>query len=335
VDVVASDDTIWTLGGITKWVVVTRTGLVNVVLNDGSVHHGQRCDPETSHDTVDRWERNLALAEEWHQNLIDNRKEDNNGDWVEVLHQIVGNTMSGHLTTLSDEVVGELAVHNPVDGVETEDLASNEGALDFLDEVVIPAKCSSLAEASLVGWLCTVELAGLDHHPDNAEGVCNDGTLGRSNNVDFASEDEDQSSYEEDAQTQEECRPEIDIALHVRSCEQGEAADIDTEVEYHVDPLNGDSRVDNDALASLVVVTNDHLSALVLIGDKRSHVRLDTTSSETNNDNGHNETTKTSAVVKGRGDGCASEDEKTDDVNSAEDDDGVVLSKILISDDGT
>jgi hypothetical protein len=82
-------------------------------------------------------------------------------------------------------------------------------------------------------------------------------------------------------------------------------------------------------------VANDHLSPLVLIGNQRRNVRLDTTSSKTDNNDSNDETSQTGIVVKSRWNSRAGENEETDDVNQAEDDNGVVLSEILVGNDGT
>jgi hypothetical protein len=104
---------------------------------------------------------------------------------------------------------------------------------------------------------------------------------------------------------------------------------------YHVDALNGDRGVNDDTLASLVIVANNHLSPLVLVGNQGRDVGLDTTSSETDNDDSDDEASETRIVVESRRDGRAGKDEETDDVDTAEDDNGVVLSEILVGNDGT
>lgn len=128
--------------------------------------------------------------------------------------------MKTHLTGLGDEVVGEVTVDNPVDGVEAEDLASNKSTLDFIDKVVVPVEDLGLAEAGLVRWFSSIHVAVLDHHPDNTEGVGNDGSLRRSDNVDLATEDEDEQSDEEDAEAEQIGTPEVAIAFQVGSSEQ-------------------------------------------------------------------------------------------------------------------
>jgi hypothetical protein len=334
VDVVALSNTV-NLASRAERVTVARTGLVDVVLNNGSVDHGHRRDPETGNDTVDGRERDLVLAEEGEEELIHKRQENDNGDGIKVLHQIVGNAVTSHLTSLGDEVVREVAVHDPVDGVEAEHLASNKSALDLVDEVVVPGTGGCLAKSSLVGRLRGVHLAALDHLTDDTESVGNNGALRRTNDVNLAAKDEDECTDEEHAQTEQVSRPEVSVALHVRGRKARQGTDVDAPVEDHVDAGNGDRRVDDDALAGLLVGADDHLATLVLIRNQRSDVGLDTTSSETNNNDSSDEASKTSASLESDRDGGQGKDEETDDVNTTEDDDGVVLSEVLISDDST
>lgn len=333
-NVVALDDAV-DLGRRAEWVVVAWSSLVDVVLDDRCIDHGHRRDPETSDNTVNWREWDPALAQERHENLVDKRQENDDSDRIKVLHEIVGDAVASHLSSLSDEVGAELPIDDPVDWVEAENLASDQGTLDLLDKVVIPTKNSSLSERGLVRRLRGVHVASLNHHEDDAEGICDDRPLRRADDVDLATEDEDQRSDEEDTQTQEVSGPEIDVALHVRSGEESETADVDTEVEHHVDALDGDGRIYDDLLAGLIIVANDHLSPLVLIGNQGGDVGLDTTGSETNDDNGYDEATEAGAVIQSSWNRCAGQDEQTDHVDYAEDDDSVVFAKVLISNDGT
>jgi hypothetical protein len=311
---------------------ITRTGMVDVVLDDTGVNHGQGRDPESGYDTVDRRKGDLVLAKCGHQPLVDNGQENDNGDGIEVLHQIVGNAVKTHLASVGYYFVVNVTVHDPVDGVEAEDLASNKSTLDLIDKVVVPVENLGLAEAGLVRWLSSIHVAVLDHHPDNTEGVGNDGSLRRSDNVDLATEDKDEQSDEEDAEAEQVGTPEVAIPFQVGSGEQRQRSGVNAPVE---DPLDRNGRVNDDLLASLVIGANDHLSPLVLIGNQRRNIGLDTTSSETDDDDGNNVTSKTSAVIQSGRDRCAGKDDETEDVDAAEDDDGVVLSKVLIGNNGT
>lgn len=350
VDVVTLGNTI-DLAGIAERVAVARTSLVDVVLDDSGVDHGKRGDPETSGDTVDGREVNLVLAEEREEELIHDRQEDDDGNGIKVLHQVVRDTVTSHLSSLGNKVVGEVSVYDPVNGVETKHLACHKRPLDFINEVIVPKSGGCLAETSLVRRLRAIHVASLDHLADHAEGVGNDRALRWANDVDLAAEDKDERTDEEDAQTQQVSRPEVGITLHVGSREQGQRTNVDAlkssalrmksewahtyPIEDHVDTGDGDGRVDDDTLASLLVGTNDHLATLVLIGNQGSDVGLDTTSSETDNNDSSDETTKTGASLKSNRDRSQGKDEKTDHVDTAEDDNGVVLSEVLISNDST
>jgi hypothetical protein len=106
-------------------------------------------------------------------------------------------------------------------------------------------------------------------------------------------------------------------------------------VEDHVDPLDSDGGVNDDTLASLVIMANDHLPALVLVGNQRRNVGLDTTGSETDDNDSNDEAGQTRTMVKSSRDRSTSKDQETDHVDEAEDDNGVVLSEVLVGNNGT
>lgn len=280
-DVVSGRVTFRIKRGVAAGLIVARSSFVDVVLNDGSVHHGKGGDPETSGDTVDWREVDLGLAEGGEHEVVHNGQEDDNSDGIEVLHEIVGDAMAGHLTGLTDEVVAEVAVNDPVDRVEAEDLAGNEGTLDFLNKVIIPSQSDAVTHGGLVRWFCGIHFAVLNHHSDNAEAVRDDASLGRAHNVDLLSKNEGERADQEHAEAEQEGSPKVDIAFHVRGGQQRQTAKVDAEVEDHIDALDGNGGIDNDALASLFVGLHNHLTTPVLIGNKGCHVRFDTTGSET------------------------------------------------------
>jgi hypothetical protein len=188
---------------------------------------------------------------------------------------------------LSDEVVGELPIHDPVDRVESEHFASNECTLNLLYEMVVPRQSRILSDASLVRRLAGIHIARLNHHPDDLKGIGNDGALWRPHDINLLAENQHNSAEDEHAQPEEVRGPKPDVALHVRGCEAGERADVDAEVEYHVDTLDSDGRVDDDTLASLGVVADDHAAALVLVGDEGGDVGFDSAGTDADDDNGY------------------------------------------------
>lgn len=321
--------------GITERLIVTRTGRVDKVLHNSGVHHGKRGDDETQRDTSDGTEADMQTAQQRVDQGLQDGDEDNDRDGIKVLHQIVGNTVALHLCGLGDEVAGELAIDNPVDGEEAEDTASDQSTLELINEVVVPGKIGPVATiGSLPGGLGSIHVAVGDHNSDSLKGVGNDRALRGPNNVVLASNNEHQSTTGEHAQTEQVAGPEANVPLHVRSSQQRQRAKVDAAVEDHVDTLDGQSRINDDPL-TLLGSRDSHLLALVLIGNQGRNVTLDTTCSQTDDQNGDNETTKTSTVLESGRDRCADQDQETDQVHATEEHNGLVFSEVLISNDGT
>lgn len=68
---------------------------------------------------------------------------------------------------------------------------------------------------------------------------------------------------------------------------------------------------------------------------QRSDVTLDTTRSDTDDDDGYNEASQTGPMCQGRGDRSANQDQKTDEIDDTEDHDGLVLSQVLVRNNST
>lgn len=86
----------------------------------------------------------------------------------------------------------------PVDGIKAKHLTSKQGALDFVDEVVIPFQCAAVPHGNLIRWLRSIHLPVFDHHPDYTESVGDDGALRRAHNIDLLSKDKHNGADEED-----------------------------------------------------------------------------------------------------------------------------------------
>ena len=84
---------------------------VDFVLDEGGVEHGEGGDPEAEDDSVDGREGDLSFAEVGVDETVDDGDEEDDGKGVEVLDQIVGDAVAGHLAGLGDEVAAELSVH--------------------------------------------------------------------------------------------------------------------------------------------------------------------------------------------------------------------------------
>jgi len=77
------------------------------------------------------------------------------------------------------------------------------------------------------------------------------------------------------------------------------------------------------------------LSAAILVCNKRSHIGLDASGADADDNDGCDEATEAGTVLERARDGGGDQDEKADDVDEGEDEDRVVLSEILVCDDGS
>jgi len=128
--------------------------------------------------------------------------------------------------------------------------------------------------------------------------------------------------------------PEALGLLHERSRDQRQGAKVDAPIKYHVDPLVCDGRIDDGAFSSLLDL-DGHCAALILVCDQGSDVGLDATSTKANDDDSCDVSSEGMASGDRRGKGGRPQNQKTNPVDSGEDQDGVVFAKILISDDGS
>lgn len=100
-----------TLGFLTTvGVVAARMGLVDVMLDNGSPDHAETSEEEAGGDTLKRREVDLPLAELRVDEAVDNWDEDDEGDGVQVVKNIVGNSIELHGGGLRSQVVVHLVV---------------------------------------------------------------------------------------------------------------------------------------------------------------------------------------------------------------------------------
>lgn len=98
-------------------VIVARSRVVDEMLDDGGITQAERGEDETQGDSGNGANVDASLAERGVDQKVKDGGEDENGDGVKVLHEIVGHAVAAHLTSLGDEVGGELAITNPENGV--------------------------------------------------------------------------------------------------------------------------------------------------------------------------------------------------------------------------
>lgn len=137
------------VGGVTlKGALVARAGVVDEVLDNGSIAKAHGDPDETEGYSGNGSDLNAGLAQGGVHEHLEERGEDENRDGVKVLHKVVGHAVAVHLAGLGNKVRGELTVANPEDGVKDKDLAGTDGTLQLLDKVVVPDNRLGLAVGS-------------------------------------------------------------------------------------------------------------------------------------------------------------------------------------------
>lgn len=89
---------------------MTGRTLVNELLEDGGVEHGETSDDEAESDTLDGGEVDLPATEERVDTEIQDRDDDDDGDGVQVLDEIVRGTVEGHRGSDCAQVSVDLGV---------------------------------------------------------------------------------------------------------------------------------------------------------------------------------------------------------------------------------
>jgi len=111
--------------------------LVDVGLDDGRPDHGHGAGVEAPGDLIDGCEVPAHLSEPGPDEEVADGNENDEGEGVKVREDIVGEAVQGHDRRLGGQVVVELVVGEPVQGIPEEDFASCEATLDFVDPGVV------------------------------------------------------------------------------------------------------------------------------------------------------------------------------------------------------
>ena len=231
--------------------VVVRGTNVDLVLDDGGEGHGERSENKAPSDTSNRIHGEACPAEERVDNLIENGNKDDDDERVDVLHFVVGDAVQLHGTGLCDEVGVELIVNHPVNWVEGEDLAGHEGAAKLVNKGLAPRGFGLSPYCGLEGRAGGVEVAVSEADPESSESVWEDGASRWAGNVKFTSHDQNGEADHESDETREVDGPEALVFLHEDGSDEAERADVDTPVEDHVDALESNTGVLDNAFAAL------------------------------------------------------------------------------------
>jgi hypothetical protein len=291
-------------------------------------NHGEGGDQETDCHTLDGGEGDTQLAETRVQKVINERNHDDDRDGVQVLNDIVGNTVENHGGGLSGEVTGHLVISQMENRQVKEDLAGHQTTTDLIDPgIVVGHPSRALINRNLRGLgmlpVEAEERAALTDVEEHAQELGEDGTSGWLELVLLLVEGEDDGGDEEEDGGDEEGEPEGVILLNVDHGDlTADGTDVDGEVEVEEDTSVGHGRIDNDTLA--VADLDAHLCVLVLISKERRDVGLEEASPDAENNETDDEGTK-SGILADDDRGRRSGDE--DNMSACRDGDGDVKSE--------
>ena len=85
--------------------IIARRGIVDEVLNDSCIGHGKGSEDEAHCDSCDGAEGNANFSEAGVDDTVHDRDEDNDGNGINILHDIVRDAVEFHGGSLGDEVV--------------------------------------------------------------------------------------------------------------------------------------------------------------------------------------------------------------------------------------
>lgn len=309
------------------------SGLIDEALYASGVGKREGCENEADGNAHHWLQLISAAAHEWVDKAVKNWDEDQDGDWIEVLHLVVWHAMALHLSSLSNEVGRELAVAHPEYWVEYEDLAGTEGTVELVDEVVVPWNRAGSVVLRTPRWFGRLGVPGFDHHADSLEGVGDDGALRWAHYVRLPAQDKGCNTNIEHAEAHQVSSPETLVFLHKWSGQKRQTSKIDAPIEDHIDSLEGDGRVDDGPLTAPLDL-DSHLVALVLICDQRRNIGFDATRPETDDHDSCYIATERMAIVKRNRESGGPQNKQAYPIDSAEDDNRLVAAEILISDDG-
>ena len=91
----------------------TKAHLVDVVLYDSSPNHCKRTSKETSGDPLDRGEVDAYPAKAWIDELITDRNKYDQGERVEIVDDIIWDTVGHHRGSLRRQIVDNLVICEP------------------------------------------------------------------------------------------------------------------------------------------------------------------------------------------------------------------------------
>ena len=156
-----------TFAGVSTTFVV----LVDVVLDNSSPHHGKGGGNETKSDLLDGSEFYTGFAESGIDQDVADRNEDNERKGIELRHNLRWYTMMLHSIGLRCQIVVDLIVADPVEGVPEEDGARHEASAHFIHPGIVKGHPLRTGSGIHIAWLDVFPKSAIVHVLVSGNGV--------------------------------------------------------------------------------------------------------------------------------------------------------------------
>jgi len=323
---------------------------LHVVLEDGSPHHGEGSNEETSSDLLDGGEADVLAAEEWVDDSVHDGHNDDDGNGIQVGENIVGHATELHGRAHVGQVGVHLTVRQPEDGDPEEHGAGGETTADLINPRVVeivPLGRAGTESGGLDGLphLTVVPAAPCLERVDaeataksleqKLESRSDDVSAWWCENVEFLAVDENGQGDEEHDSWDQVGEPETNVTFSVDHGNlTNKGTNVDEEVEIVVDTGHGDSRIDNNTLA--LDNLDAHLLLGNLLGNKGRNVGLESTGSEAHDQDSENKDTEGGVgLVEDLGSRGGNEDEMTNFSNNDRVEDSLEATEVGVGNPGS
>lgn len=230
-----------------RGVVSTGRGLVHLPLHDGTANHVDCTQLETDKHPRHRFDRVSDSLKEGVDAIGDDGDSDNDGERVEVVHDVVGRTVEPHTCRHGILHRADTSVGKHKDRNEEKDLASFDGLLDLVDKLVVPedfgrvevpvplvhdAGFGSVPErVRAVTLEQEFPVAALEAFAEDVAGLEEDGTLRRRLVESLPAPEEDERGDGVEDSGLEEGEPESNESLRIGRGQTKQRTNVDAPVE--------------------------------------------------------------------------------------------------------
>jgi hypothetical protein len=252
-------------GVASRCLVTARRSGVDLCLDDSGDDHVGTVKEETNAHSRHGLERVAHLLTEWVQTPGDDGSSNDDGEGVEVVHDVVGNVVKNHRSRHVVLLITNTAVTQTIDRDKEEDVTGRQGLTDLLDKQVVPEDFGGVnvtVRLLDVGRLGKVpeSVSALEDGPESTSlekffedevRLVGDGALWWGLVQALVADNEYDRHEHVDDSGLKEGQPETNETFRVRGGDSEETTDVDTPVEDKQVSSHSCLGVKNDSLTSL------------------------------------------------------------------------------------